>query len=335
MGMSQSSSGEVKIPFMIKFDEYIEGQTYQGYTNLAVRTYGTSYNEALLEEPLTNDMADLVGLPATQTAFSGFSINDAAEELYVISEIVNEGYLEEQLGSSDGVLYKAEVGATLAYQGEEPSAYTEMFTQQTQVNEADLSPLIDFMRFLEEADDATFEQELPSRLDIDSFAAYLALNNLLVNTDSMLGMNNNYYLYYNTSTSQFTLLLWDANESLGGMANGPTASGGTSAAEYDLYFTSQTMRGPGGGTNVLQTRFMANPTFKALYEDKLESLYQQIFVSGALQADVERYADLIRSVNPERSLVDLTAYEEAVTSMLDFITQRFEYLRLTDLLKNS
>jgi spore coat protein CotH len=66
-GFAQAG-GEVKIPFMVKFDEYVDGQTYEGYTAIAVRTYGTSSDAAMLQEPVTNEAARLVGLPATQTA---------------------------------------------------------------------------------------------------------------------------------------------------------------------------------------------------------------------------------------------------------------------------
>jgi spore coat protein CotH len=117
------NDGEVKIPFMIKFDEFESGQTYQGYTALAVRTYGASYDEALLEEPITNQIANLIGLPATQTSYTGFKINDEAESLYVVSELVNQAYLDENFENSNGVLYKAELGSTLNYKGEDPSSY--------------------------------------------------------------------------------------------------------------------------------------------------------------------------------------------------------------------
>jgi spore coat protein CotH len=140
--------------------------------------------------------------------------------------------------------------------------------------------------FLEQADDATFESELPDFLDVESFAAYLAVNNLLVNTDSIAGMNNNYYLYYDETVERFTLL----------------------------------------------ERFMANATFKSLAEDKFVEIYQKAFVGGALVEDVERFSSLIHSVNDERSLVDLDAYDQAVQKVLDFISQRQTYLENTTLL---
>jgi spore coat protein CotH len=351
----ESESSEKKIPFMIKFDKYVEGQTYQGYTNLSIRNYGTSYNEAMLQEPLTNLVARLSGIPATETAYMGFKINDGEETLYVISELVNENYLEEHFENADGILYKAELGSTLSYEGEDPSSYANSFTQQTRVNDADLAPLIEFMRFLDEADDETFEKDLPNYLDVDSFATYLAVNAMVVNTDSILGMNNNYYLYYDDEAEKFTLLMWDANESFGKLGG---------SATYDLSLTNtQSGRGeggmnrpaenndtkapennnggpggggmgrggggPGGGQNTLLTRFMASETFKALYEEKLQVVYEQAFTSGAVTETAERYSDLIHSVNEERGLVDLEAYDKAVENILNFIDQRTEYLKST------
>ena len=87
-----------------------------------------------------------------------------------------------------------------------------------------------------------------------------------------------------------------------------------------------------GGDNVLMERFMANATFKALYEAKLQEVYEKVFLSGALSEDVERYAALIHSVNEGRGLVDLTAYDQAVQSLLGFIANRTAYLESTELL---
>ncbi|MBV6449417.1 MAG: hypothetical protein MHPDNHAH_00127 [Anaerolineales bacterium] len=325
-GGQQASADQVKIPFMIKFDEY-EDQTYQGYTTVSIRTYGISYDESNLQEPVTNAAARLAGIPATETAYAGFKINDEEERLYVISELVNEEYLAKHFENADGILYKAEFGATLSYQGEDPSSYANSFTQQTRVNDADLAPLIDFMRFIEQADDATFESDLPKYLDVDAFATYLAINALLVNNDSLIGMNNNYYLYYDDESGQFTVLMWDANESLGKLR-------GSATADISLTQTQEIggRGGRGGGQNALLKRFMANETFKALYEAKLQEVYETVYVSGAMTDTIEQYSTLIHSVNDERNLVDITAYDAAVEKIKNFIEQRMEYLGSLELM---
>jgi len=319
--------GSAKLPLMIKFNEFVPGQTYQGYKNLAIRTYGIASDAAMLHEPVTNSVFRLLGLPATQTAYVGLRLNDGAEQLYSISEVINDGYLEQHFANPDGVLYKAEVGSTLSYEGEDPSLYATDFTQQTRVNDADMAPLIAFMRFLSDSDDETFESELPAWLDVDALATYLAINNLLVNTDSIIGMNNNYYLYYDDVSKRFTLLMWDANESLGKLA------GASRAAQYDIYNVSQQSRpGFGGGSNILVKRFMASDKFKALYEAKLQQVYQQAFASGAMTALVEQYTALVRQANQERGLVVWEDYERAAANVLDFIERRSAYLASTSLL---
>ncbi len=328
----QSDGGEKKIPFMVKFDEYVDGQTYQGHTAISIRNYGISADAAMIQEPVTNDTARLVGLPASQTAYTGFQINDTEAALYVVAELVNQEYLVKYFENSDGILYKAEVGSTLKYQGEDPSSYARSFTQQTRVNDADLAPLIAFMRFIDQADEATFEADLPKWLDVDSFATYLAINVLLVNTDSILGMNNNYYLYYDESAKQFSLLMWDANESLGKL-------GGSANYSFDFANTDSNRGGgpgrnggPGGGQNALVKRFMANATFKALYEKKVRVIYQQAFLNGAITDDIERYSKLIHSINDQHNLVDINRYDQAIQKALNFIQQRMEYLSTTQLL---
>jgi len=350
-GIQTDPDGSAKIPLMIKFDEFVSGQTYQGYTAIAIRTYGTSYDAAMLQEPVTNSMARLAGIPATQAVYAGVQLNEEPEELFVISELVNQEYLNEIFSYSDGVLYKAELGSTLTYQGEDPSAYTESFTQQTRVNDADLAPLIRFMKFLQESTDEEFEAQLPDYLDVDAFAAYLAVNDLLVNSDSMIGMNNNYYLYYDDTAERFTVLMWDGNESLGKLSRGGAS------AEFALDFTaSQTQTaaqdaqgqqadpfaargrggfgGPGGGTNALLERFMTNAAFKALYEDKLVEVYQAVFASGAIDSQIQNYADVVQLALTSRDLVDPAAYETAVASVQDFVSRRAAYLASTPLLSS-
>ena len=116
-----------------------------------------------------------------------------------------------------GALYKAESTGDYSYIGEEPDSYAEVFDQEAGKKNADLTPLIEFLDFINNADDATFNAELPDRLDIDSFATYLALEQLIANTDDIDGPGNNSYLYYDTKTHKFTVVAWDHNLAFGGM----------------------------------------------------------------------------------------------------------------------
>ena len=84
--------------------------------------------------------------------------------------------------------------------------------------------------------------------------------------------------------------------------------------------------GMGGGQNALITRFMESKIFQALYEEKLQDVYEKVYVSGAMTDTIEQYSALIHSVNDDRALVDITAYDQAVEKLKTFIDQRMEYL---------
>jgi spore coat protein CotH len=306
-----------QLPLLIRFDEYISGQTYQGYTAIAIRTGGVADDAAMLQEPVTNFVYRRVGQPAPLTAYTGLRFNEGAETLYVVSEVIDEAYLVRNFGETRGVLYKASLGANvLTYKGANPSAYDTSFSQETRVGEADLAPLIEFSRFLNEWDEAAFASDLPRYLDTDSFATYLAINTLLVNLDSLVsGNGNNFYLYYNEADQRMSLLFWDGNESLGAFSP-------AQAASMPLSLDARNE----ASQSILITRFLAQPAFRALYEAKLQSVYAQTFGSGEIMAQAERYTGLVSGANLERNVAGSSDYEAAAQKVRDFLSQRSNFL---------
>ncbi|MBN2001894.1 MAG: CotH kinase family protein [Anaerolineae bacterium] len=350
-----------RVSYLIKFDEYVEGQAYQGRTKLALRSYGISYDAAQLQEPVTNAAFNSVGVTSVKTAYISLQFNSEEPSLYAVTEEPDQTYIDRIFPGSEGVLYKVQqVGNSFRYLGEDPTLYSGTFSQETAKNDADFAPLIAFMRFVTESTDEEFARDLSKWFDVDAFAAYLAANNLVANSDSLAGMGNNYYLYYNFNTERFTILMWDANESLGKLGMGGSAT-------LDLYWKTtgekfgklldeedseketvedqqpearwRGMGGRGGGpmgmggNNLLMSRFFEVPGFVKLYEEKLQTFYQKFFVEDALTTQIETYAALVTAYNQEHTLVDQTAYDAAVQKTLDFVTQRHEFLKATDLLK--
>jgi spore coat protein CotH len=349
------------VPYLVKFDEYVEGQRYQGYAEIALRTYGTSYDAAQLQEPVSNYVFNSVGVPIAETAYISLQLNDDEPQLYTIAEEVDQVYIDRIFPGSEGILYKVQkIGNSFTYLGEDPALYDGIFEQKTAVNDADLAPLIDFLRFVSESTDEEFARDLPGWLDVDAFAYYLAVNNLLVNNDSLAGMGNNYYLYYDYQEERFTILAWDTNESLGKISMGgrtnmdlywqavgsmfgrmldaaePLTENETASPVAQPNTQNRNPRGPGGqmgrGNHLLKDRFLGTTEFLALYEEKLQTLYQQIFVDDLLTAKIDEYAALVTAYNQEHNLVDQADYDAAVQDVLDFVAQRYEFLQTTELL---
>jgi spore coat protein CotH len=354
--------GESSLPYLVKFDEFVPGQRYQGYAAIALRTSGASADASLLQEPVTNYALNSVGVPISRSVFASVQLTGGEARLYTIAEHIDEVYLDRLFPGSEGVLYKVtQVGNDFSYLGEDPSLYAGIFDQKTATSDADLAPLIDFIRFVSQASDEEFAEELPRRFDVVAFADYLAAHNLLANNDSLAGMGNNYYLVYDSGTGMFTILSWDTNESLGKLSMGDgsqldiywegigsmfggffdadrqqaqrddaTAAEGEPATGDDATGNG---RGPGDrGNHLLKERFLANAEFRALYQERYRLLYEQIYGNDLLTPKIEEFAALVTAYNAGHNLVDQAAYNAAVESVLQFVAERHAYLSTTELL---
>ena len=201
-----------ELPWLIRLDEFVPDQLHQGYADIVVRSNNseTSLNEAVALDPL--DATPLASqLPVSTT----FAVNDGDPVLRLAIEHPDDDAWQERAFSTEGALYKAESGGDWSYRGDDPEAYVDVFDQEGGKEVADLTPLIEFLRFINESTDEEFADDLDQYLDVDSFATYLAMMELLDNFDDIDGPGNNAYLWWDASTEQFTIVPWDLNLAFG------------------------------------------------------------------------------------------------------------------------
>ena len=220
-GASRSAAED--LPWLIRLDKYVDGQTHQDYEDIVVRSNNSS---TALNEAVALDLLNDAGLAAVQAAPSRFSANGSADKLRLIVEHPDDDEWYESEFDGLGALYKSESTGDWSYRGDDPESYTELFDQEGGKDVADLTPLIELLQFLDEADDETFAAELPERLDVDAFATYLAMMDLVDNFDDIDGPGNNSYLWWDAETEQFTIVPWDLNLAFGGMGGGGFPGGG-------------------------------------------------------------------------------------------------------------
>lgn len=336
------------LPWLISFDEFVKGRRYQGHSQVAVRPAAMG-SATLLNEALGIALVGAAGEPTQRSVYSSFTVNGRASAPRLVVEYLDEGYAE-RLG--DGVLYKALAGSSFTYKGEDQTRYTEDFKQVNKVGGRDLQPVIDLMKWVRESSDAEFEKGLPERLDVESFARYAALQNIMVNFDDMAGPGRNYYLWYDTRAGRFTVVNWDLNLAFGGdPASGVHDTirmggfGGRRLAQPQQQGREQGQRQggppdmpggfgpPGGGErpggggmlrmgHPLKERFLANATFKRLYEEQYRALYARLLASGAA-------ADLLDGLVAAYKLndgADTATVEAEAQSLRTFLRTRVEAL---------
>lgn len=200
-----------RLPWLISFDEFNAGRAYQGHTELSVRP-GTTVSDTALNEALALELAAAAGQHTQDYAFTSLTVNGRAETPRLVLDLPDPPYAD---GFGDGVLYKALATGSFEYLGDDPTDYAESFDQVNSEGGNDLQPVMRFLEFVDESDDDRFGAELDTYLDVGAFAEYLALQNLLGNSDAMDGPGNNYYLWYDANSGRFTVLSWDLNMSFG------------------------------------------------------------------------------------------------------------------------
>ena len=260
---------------------------------------------------LDGDGAERGGRPGTARSHrtrlaepdrQAFTVNGGETELRLAVENPDEEWYEDNFADDDGLLYKADSEGDYSYRGEDPEAYTDVFDQE--VGDDDMQPLIDFLDFINNADDATFAAALGEQLDVEAFATYLAFQDLIGNADDIDGRGNNSYLQFDTTRI--------ASPSSPGISTSPSPPR-TSGAQVQPLGVEQSVGPParplvlplvaacqverlaaaGDQGNVLVDRFMADDDFASLYATKSQELSELLFASGTVDEVIATWADVL------------------------------------------
>ncbi|MGW4961631.1 CotH kinase family protein [Nonomuraea sp. NPDC004186] len=332
------------LPWLISFDEFVDGRRYQGHSQMAVRPASTS-STAMLNEALGISVVGAAGEPTQSSTYASFTVNGRSAAPRLLVEYLDEGYAE---GLGNGVLYKSLASGSFDYKGEDQTEYTEDFKQINKVGGKDLQPVIDLVRWVNEASDAEFAEGLDERLDVESFARYLVLQNLMVNFDDMAGPGRNYYLWYDLDAKKFKVVTWDLNLAFSGNAesgvNDTISMGfgrGRPQQTQQQGQQSQQARGltpsdggeqtrPEGGGGMmrmghpLKEKFLANATFKKLYEEQYRALYTKLLAGGTASGLLD---DLVAAYKLNEK-ADTAKIEEEAKTLRTFLQTRTKTLGL-------
>lgn len=302
------------LPWLIDLDKYVDGQQYLDATELVVRGSST---ETALNEALALELLDEAGLATEQAVESRLSFNGGSQELRLVIQNPDGEWDEQQFGD-EGLVYKAEASGDYSYRGDDPDSYTDVFDQEA--GDDDLTPLISFLKFINESDDATFAADLGKYLDVDSFARYLAFQDLIDNFDDINGPGNNSYLRYDEETGIMSVVSWDLNLAFGTANVAGVGPGDGGIAGPGNGQGGQPGGGQGGGpqggggqekANVLVDRFLANDDFAALYASAKTDLTASLIANGAAQTALDEWVAVLKAQASDLVAADLVDSEAA------------------------
>ena len=298
------------LPWLIRLDKFVDGQQLDGSSEFIVRS---NNSETALNEAVALDLLADAGLASEHAIATSLTVNGGDARLRLVVQNLDEAWEEENF-ATDGILYKAEAGGDWTYRGDDPDSYIDVFDQET--GDDDLTPLIDFLDFLNNSSDEDFAAGLPERLDVQAFARYLAFEEIVDNFDDIDGPGNNSYLRYDAESGGFTVVAWDHNLAFGGSPGGGDAAGG-GGAPGDAGGVGgerpegappadgeRASRGPGGGaddgggdgrggSNILVERFTAVTEWADLVEQAKADLTEELVDSGYAEEVLDQWTAVL------------------------------------------
>lgn len=319
-----TDSDAATLPWILRFDKYVDGQSYEGETELIVRG---NVSSSSLNEAVALELLGLAGLATEEAVPSRLSANGGESELRLIIQSPTDEWYDQTLDGT--TLYKAEAGGDYGYRGDELADYADVF--DVEAGEEDAAPLAAFLKFVNESDDATFAAELDQYLDVESFASYLAYQDLVDNYDDIDGPGNNSYLSYDGTTGLMTVVNWDLNLTFGvrnagyGGGKGAGAQGGAQGGQQGGGRPAGGGRRPGAGGNAMSTgnilseRFLATPNFASLVDVATSDLSATLFTSGAAKDTLDDWVAVLTAQAGD--LVPAATIAEEAAAIEEFFNQ--------------
>lgn len=300
---AQTAENPEELPWLISLDKFVDNQNHDGVVDIVIRSNST---ETSMNEAVALELLGAAGLATEEAISTIFTVNGGEGSLRLAVEHPDAVWEAKNFTEDGGLLYKADSTGDYSYRGDDEAAYEDVFNQK--VGDDNLEPLTGFLDFVNNSDDAAFAAELSEHLDVESFATYLAYQDLIGNFDDIDGPGNNSYLHYDEEADLFTVVNWDLNLAFN-TANvdgggGPGAAGGGGNGRPDAPpggIEPGEDGGPSEG-NILAERFQADADFSQLIEDAKAELTDTLFTSGLaddilndwvsmLQADAAAFVD--------------------------------------------
>jgi spore coat protein CotH len=171
-------------------------------------------------------------VPTARANFVRVVINGESWGIYTNLEQINRDFVEDRFNGENGVRWKVPGSpgsrAGLEYIGDDPEAYRRLFEIKNKDNRRSWEALVNLTKVLNTTPADQLEVALSPILNIDGALKFLALDNVLVNSDGYWTRGSDYYLYLDES-GRFHVLPGDTNETFsseGGRGGGPGGRGG-------------------------------------------------------------------------------------------------------------
>jgi hypothetical protein len=305
-GTFMESRGSLKRSLKVDLDKYVNHPRLGGARILNFHNNVT--DASWMNEVLAYRLYRDAGIPAPRTAYARVFVTVPGKfdrqyfGLYSLVENVDKYFAERTFGTKHGAIFKPVTPSLFADLGSDWSRYKQTYDPKTPLFEEQSRRVIDFSRFVTQADDAQFTARIGDYLDLPELARFMAIMVWLSDLDGILGPGQNLYVYLHPKSQLFEFIPWDQDHSFGqfGMR-------GTQEQRENL-----SIHHPWEGDNRFLDRVFKVEAFKQSYLASLDDLSRTLFDPARFSNQVDEVAAALRPAVQEESESKLARFDQVV-----------------------
>ncbi len=272
---------KLKRNFKVELDRNSDAQRFHGQKTINLNA--AAVDPTRLREAIAYGIYRDAGVAAPRTAFAEVTLNVEGKwdkeflGLYTMVEQVDRSFLKNHFKDGTGLLLKPERMRGLDYLGDDWDKYKANYNPKHEATKEQAKRTIDFIKLINSGDDATFNKEIASYLDVDQFLRYMAVTAMVANMDSFFSLGHNYYMYLNPKSNKFVFMPWDLDLALAGF---PFLF--SPEVQIDLSLVH-----PYAGECKLADRLLAIKDVSEAYQKVLKEIAKTCFTKERLLKDIE------------------------------------------------
>lgn len=197
---------EQKAAFKIDLDEYLPGQRLRGLEHLTLNNM--VQDPSCVHETLAYELFRGADVPAPRTAYVALTLNGEYRGLYLNVESEDDQFLQRWFDDPNGNLYEGAYGPDVT-----SGSYGSLeLDEQGADDVTDRSDLAALAALLDQAPSEALVPDLEALTDLDRNLRMWAGEVMLSHWDGYFYYPNNYRIYHEPSTGQFTLIPWGTDQ---------------------------------------------------------------------------------------------------------------------------
>jgi hypothetical protein len=277
-------------------------------------------------------------IPAPKANLVRVVINGESWGPYVNAQQFNKEFVKENFGTTKGARWKVPGSpggnGGLTYLGEDPAGYKRLYEIKTKDDAKSWKDFINLCRVLNQTDPDKLEAALAPILNVDGVLRFLALENVLINSDGYWIRSSDYNIYQDEK-GKFHIIPHDANETFAAPQR-PGATGG--GIELDP------LKGESDESKPFLNKLLAVPALKQRYLGYVRHIAENWLDWNKIRPIAEGYQALIaEDIKVDTHKLDSTeAFSRGLTedsgrqqSIKTFVEKRREYLLNLPAVKNA